>query len=265
MNEAWSPAWQVIEERYLWLRILRFQTDQGVFDHVWDLKDKIRAYEQVVTTVDLRNIEIRERVTRHDVKARIEEFNHLASMHYYGWGSPHESLELIHTGMTSADVVDNISLIRIHKLLGWLEGLAQGRLTDSTVTADRLTALQARLPFRGIKGPVGTQQDQADLMGGEAAQELDRFLAECYGFQEVLNSVGQVYPRSIDLDVSSTLLSMPEMRQPWRTVAAGYTMMCASYSGDQWNEGDVSTSVVRRVALPGVLMCADIALRGVKP
>ncbi len=37
----------------------------------------------------------------------------------------------------------------------------------------------------------------------------------------------------------------------------GYLNMLAGLSGDQWNEGDVSCSVVRRVALPGTFYAAD--------
>ena len=33
--------------------------------------------------------------------------------------------------------------------------------------------------------------------------------------------------------------------------------MLAGLSGDQWNEGDVSCSVVRRVALPGSFFASD--------
>ena len=37
----------------------------------------------------------------------------------------------------------------------------------------------------------------------------------------------------------------------------GYGTMLSGLSGDQWNEGDVSCSVVRRVALPGAFFASD--------
>nr|MBA2559638.1 adenylosuccinate lyase [Propionibacteriales bacterium] len=40
-------------------------------------------------------------------------------------------------------------------------------------------------------------------------------------------------------------------------VLRGYLSMVAELTGDQWNEGDVSCSVVRRVALPGAFFAAD--------
>jgi adenylosuccinate lyase len=41
------------------------------------------------------------------------------------------------------------------------------------------------------------------------------------------------------------------------TVLSGYVTMTATLAGDQWNEGDVSCSVVRRVALPDAFFAID--------
>jgi adenylosuccinate lyase len=40
-------------------------------------------------------------------------------------------------------------------------------------------------------------------------------------------------------------------------VVRGYLSMTSELVGDQWNEGDVSCSVVRRVALPGAFLATD--------
>ena len=70
----WSPANKVVLERRLWVALLRAQRDLGV-----DIPDGVvEAYEKVVDDVDLDSIRRREAVTRHDVKARIEEFSSLA-------------------------------------------------------------------------------------------------------------------------------------------------------------------------------------------
>ena len=66
----WSPEHKIVLERRLWIAVLRAQRDLGV-----DVPDGVvEAYEDVVDKVDLDSIAARERVTRHDVKARIEEF-----------------------------------------------------------------------------------------------------------------------------------------------------------------------------------------------
>ncbi|PRC49429.1 adenylosuccinate lyase, partial [Mycobacterium sp. ITM-2017-0098] len=70
MVAIWSPEAKIVAERRLWLAVLRAQAELGV-----DVPDGVIAdYERVVDNVDLGSIAARERVTRHDVKARIEEF-----------------------------------------------------------------------------------------------------------------------------------------------------------------------------------------------
>jgi adenylosuccinate lyase len=61
----------------------------------------IADYEKVINKVDLASIDAREKQTRHDVKARIEEFNALAG---------HEA---IHAGMTSRDLTENVEAMQI--------------------------------------------------------------------------------------------------------------------------------------------------------
>ncbi|HPB46710.1 MAG TPA: adenylosuccinate lyase, partial [Microthrixaceae bacterium] len=87
MVEVWSPRRKVILERQLWIAVMRAQAELGI-----DIPaEAIAAYESVIDQVDLTSIAERERVTRHDVKARIDEFCALAG---------HEH---IHKGMTSRD------------------------------------------------------------------------------------------------------------------------------------------------------------------
>jgi adenylosuccinate lyase len=164
----------------------------------------------------------------------------------------------------------------------------------------RLTALQERFPMRGIKGPVGTAQDSIDLLGSSDAHfKLEGAIAAELGFENVLDSTGQVYPRSFDYDVVTTLVqlaagpsslatsirlmagaelvtegfkagqvgssAMPhkmntrscERVNGLSVVLRGYASMVSELAGDQWNEGDVSCSVVRRVALPDSFYAID--------
>ena len=155
--------------------------------------------------------------------------------------------------------------------------------------------------MRGIKGPVGTAQDMLDLMGGDEGRlgRLEAAVAQHLGFTQVLDSVGQVYPRSLDLDVVSALAqvaagpsslattirlmagldlvtegfrpgqvgssAMPhkmnsrscERVNGFAVLLRGYLTMVADLAGNQWNEGDVSCSVVRRVALPDAFFAID--------
>ncbi|WP_344126229.1 adenylosuccinate lyase [Luedemannella flava] len=322
LNNIWSPEEKVRAERRLWLAVLRAQRSLGVAvpDGV------IEAYEGVLENVDLGSIARRERVTRHDVKARIEEFSALAG---------HEH---IHKGMTSRDLTENVEQLQIRaslelirdRVVATLARLAAralefdelvmvGRSHNVPAQAttlgkrfataaeellfayERLASLLERYPLRGIKGPVGTAADQLDLLDGSASAlaTLEAEVARHLGFARVLDSVGQVYPRSLDLDVVSALAqvvagpsslaltirlmagqelategfrpgqvgssAMPhkmntrscERVNGLAVVVRGYLSMVGELSGDQWNEGDVSCSVVRRVALPDAFFATD--------
>ncbi len=309
-------------ERRLWLAVLRAQRDLGV-----PVPDGVvEAYERVLDRVDLASIAARERVTRHDVKARIEEFGALAG---------HEH---VHKGMTSRDLTENVEQLQIRsslelvrdRVVAALARLARlavehgdlvmaGRshnvpaqattlgkrfasaAEELLIAYERLDDLIGRYPLRGVKGPVGTAADQLDLFDGDADRvaELERRVAAHLGFQRVLVSVGQVYPRSLDFDVVAALAqaaaapsslattirlmvgqelategfrpgqvgssAMPhkmntrssERVNGLAVVVRGYLSMVGELAGDQWNEGDVSCSVVRRVALPDAFFAAD--------
>ncbi|UTT49220.1 adenylosuccinate lyase [Rhodococcus gordoniae] len=231
LRDLWSPEHKIVLERQLWLAVLRAQAELGI-----DVPaEAIADYERVVEQVDLDSIAARERVTRHDVKARIEEFNALAG---------HEH---VHKGMTSRDLTENVEQLQILRSLEHVHshGVAvAARLAErateyaSLVMAGRshnvaaqattlgkrfasaadelLIALQrvreliARYPLRGIKGPMGTAQDMLDLLGGDAAKlaQLEQKVAQHLGFANVVTSVGQVYPRSLDHDVLSALVQV---------------------------------------------------------
>ena len=99
MREIFAPEAKIIAERKLWIAVMRAQSTLG---HAIP-KDVITDYENVITKIDLASIDKRERATRHDVKARIEEFNALAG---------HEA---IHAGMTSRDLTENIEALQIRQ------------------------------------------------------------------------------------------------------------------------------------------------------
>jgi adenylosuccinate lyase len=318
----WSPEHKVVLERQLWLAVLKAQRDLGVEVPA----GVVEAYEDVVDKVDLESIAARERVTRHDVKARIEEFAALAG---------HEH---IHKGMTSRDLTENVEQLQVRQSLELLRDRAVAAVArlarlaaehEATVLAgrshnvpaqattlgkrfatvadellvalERVEELLVRYPLRGIKGPVGTAQDMLDLLDGDEGRlaDLEQRVARHLGFHRVLTSVGQVYPRSLDFDVLSAVVqlvaapsnlattirlmagnelvtegfvegqvgssAMPhkmntrscERVNGLAVVTRGYLSMVGELAGDQWNEGDVSCSVVRRVALPDAFFAAD--------
>ncbi|MFC7956283.1 adenylosuccinate lyase [Rhodococcoides kroppenstedtii] len=231
MVRLWSPEHKIVLERQLWIAVLRAQATLGV-----DVPaEAVADYERVLGQVDLDSIADRERVTRHDVKARIEEFNALAG---------HEH---VHKGLTSRDLTENVEQLQILRSLEHVHahGVAvAARLAEHAaqysdvvmagrshnvaaqattlgkrfasaademlVGLTRLRELIDRYPLRGIKGPMGTAQDMLDLLGGDADKlaRLETAVAEHLGFAHVFTSVGQVYPRSLDHDVVSALVQI---------------------------------------------------------
>ncbi|PMC65041.1 adenylosuccinate lyase [Corynebacterium tuscaniense] len=322
MARLWSAEHKIVLERQLWIAVMRAQRDLGV-----DIPDEaIAAYEAVVDQVDLGSIADRERVTRHDVKARIEEFNALAG---------HEH---IHKGMTSRDLTENVEQLQIYRSLELVRGRAVAVLNavgnraaeyrslvmagrshnvaaqattlgkrfasaadEMLVALDRVEDLLSRYPLRGIKGPMGTAQDMLDLVDADEAKlnQLERAIAQHLGFERIFDSVGQIYPRSLDFDAISALVqlgagpsslattirlmagnetvtegfkegqvgssAMPHKMNArscervggFQVILRGYLTMVGDLAGQQWNEGDVFCSVVRRVALPDAFFAID--------
>jgi adenylosuccinate lyase len=269
----WLDTTRFRWERRLWLTVMAFQAYKDALPMGnKPMSAVLAAYRDATNAaINMKRIRSREIATKHDLKARLEEYNFVA-LSFYDEDLPSgERLELAHLGMTSADVVDNIALVQMRNSLRHLT-----TLTDEPGVYDALTKAIHELPFRGIKGPVGTQQDQVDILGSqEAADELDSHVARSFDFPDVMNSVGQVYPRSLDLRVASAVMVACFMHleagnqgdRPLNpqmlAIARGYYRMIGEYSGDQWNEGDVSTSVIRRVCLPGLFLAADCILRNV--
>lgn len=321
MAEIFDPVNRVRTERQFWVAVLAAQIECGLaVDH-----SVLADYEAVIDDVDLESIRKRELETRHDVKARLDEFSDLA-------GHQH-----LHKGLTSRDATENVEQILTFRALELVRSRTLAVLARVAERAaehaslalvgrthnvpaqpttmgkrfaqigeellgglERLDDLRDRFALRGIKGPVGSQQDQLDLLGSaELVAQLELSVASHLGLPRVLNAVGQVYPRSLDFDVVTCLAQLSagpanlallirlmaghdlatEGFKPGQVgssamphkmnsrscerigglavILKGHVTMAAGLSGDQWNEGDVSCSVVRRVVLPDAFFAID--------
>ncbi|HVU25363.1 MAG TPA: adenylosuccinate lyase [Opitutus sp.] len=322
MKDIWSQTGRIALERDFWIAVMKGQRDLGVPIPAEAIKD----YERVKGAIDLAAIAKRERVTLHDVKARLEEFSELAKRQF------------IHLGLTSRDLTENVEQLQVIRGLKLIQFKAAAALLalarqaeahrDLMITGrthnvpaqpttfgkrlamfgqelliafEHLEELIARYPVRGLKGAVGTQLDQLTLLGGrpDKVDQLETRVLRHLGFRTSLLAVGQVYPRSLDFEVVSALhqlaagaaslattlrlmagaglltegfqegqvgsSAMPhkvnarncERICGFATVIGGYVTMTANLAGHQWNEGDVSCSVVRRVALPDAFFAID--------
>ncbi len=322
MRKLWSAEGRIVLEREFWVAVMKAQRDLGL-----DIpSEAIADYESCREQVDLASIAERERISRHDVKARIEEFNALAGHQF------------IHTGMTSRDLTENVEQLQVFRSLEIVRDRAVAALrrmrerseqwADLVITARthnvaaqpttlgkriamfgeellratrRIEALLADYPARGLKGAVGTRMDQLSLFDGdsEKADALEERVVAHLGLPGVMTCVGQVYPRSLDFETVAALVelasspssfartlrlmaghetasegfapgqtgssAMPhkmnsrscERINGFHVILKGHLAMAAGLAGDQWNEGDVACSVVRRVMLPDSFFAAD--------
>jgi adenylosuccinate lyase len=322
MREIWSREFKIKAERRLWITVLETQASLG-----FDVSPKvIEDYKKKIGDINLASIDAREKVTKHDVKARIDEFNALTG---------HQK---IHMGMTSRDLTENIELFQLSasleltqlKAAALLKHLAEfareylevpivarthnvpaqlttlGRraatwMEELIYSFSHLEDILRRLPLRGIKGPIGTSQDFVDLFG-DSSQKVENSVATELGFNQLLIAPSQIYPRSIDYEIVTALVqlagspsniatnirimsgfglvsegfakdqvgssAMPhkinarlsERVNGLIVVLKGNVVMVQELVGNQWNEGDVSCSVVRRVALPDAFYAMDAIL-----
>jgi adenylosuccinate lyase len=322
LQVIWSAEGRIVLEREFWIAVMKAQRDLGLDIPV----DAIAAYEKVKDQVATASIMAREKITRHDVKARIEEFNDLAG---------HEQ---VHKGMTSRDLTENVEQLQVYRSLllvrdktiaalrrlrerseQWCDLVLTARThnvaAQPTTLGKRvamfgeellggLAALEsviASYAVRGLKGAVGTQMDQLSLFDGDPAKvaALEQRVVAYLAMPAVWTNVGQVYPRSLDLRVVAALTdlcsgpssfcktlrlmaghetasegfapgqtgssAMPhkmnsrscERVNGFHVILKGYLAMAAGLAGDQWNEGDVSCSVVRRIMLPDSFYAID--------
>lgn len=328
MIEAWAPQSRVMVERGLWILVMRAQ---GVDPAV------VADYQAHLKDVDLESIRQRELQTGHDLKARLEEFNHLAG---------HQAA---HRGLTSADITESatswavyesmtIIAQRVVSVAARLAGLIG--LYGSTPMVGRTHNLPAQVTtvglrfahctqdlsaafnalrhhmqiysMRGLWGAVGTAADllrTANLPAGSYSSAYGWLMAvngkaaHTMRIPAMQTSARQVGNRGQDAMVASAVTAlcaavsntattirlmvgqglaaetprpgqtgssaMPHKANPryaertcgLLTVVRGYAHMLDDRIGDIWNEGDITDSCVRRVALPGLFLAADGLLR----
>ncbi len=322
MNRIFSEEYKIVLERDFWIAVMKAQKNAGV--KIPD--DVIRKYEKAKENIDFKLIEKIEKVTKHDVKARIEAFVKTAGAD-----------EHIHKGLTSRDVTDNVEQLQnlaaarliFGKMVSVLRHFVDKSRQYENIIMTARTHHQPAQPtllgrrfsmwaeelyihlvefesfisgysFRGVKGPVATQFDMMTLLEGkDRLKKLEADVAKLMGMENLLDSPGQVYPRSLDFKLLSHLAALSSaienfakgMRHmagyelvtegfrkgqvgssamPHKMNTAKSERICAfaellkmycdgasRLAGDQWEEGDVSCSVIRRVIIPDSFYACD--------
>lgn len=230
MVTLWSPENTHRLHRAEWTEVMQGQHDLGI-----DIPQaRIDRYRAAIDDINLGSIREREVALRHDENAMIEEFNAVAG----------EGYQDAHRQLTSRDVSDNVEQFQIKSGLQLIRERAVAAVANTTrlatetalltyagrthnapaqpdlvgklftntaeemlIAFKRMESFLEEYPMRGLKGAMGTQTDLLQLFEGDAEKvdALERRIADLFGFEHVMDSIGQVYPRSLDFAMVSTL------------------------------------------------------------
>lgn len=230
LGHIWSRENRYILWRKLWLNLAISQKKLGVKI----TNEQIEEMKFNLDNIDLNEIEIKEKIYKHEVIANIAVFGDLCK----------KSKSIIHLGATSCYVTDNADLIQIRDSLKIIRNRLITIIKKLTELADKYSDLAMlgfthyqpaqiitfgkrlcvyiqdfifdinrldyeldNLVFRGTKGAVGTQSGFLTLFNGDHKKvvELDRMIALEMGFKKSLSISNQTYTRKIDYYILSVL------------------------------------------------------------
>jgi adenylosuccinate lyase len=259
LNAIQSLEGKILSERELWIAVMKAQKELGL-----DIpSEDIEKFERSKNDIDAQYIKNRELELKHDVKAKIEAFVKVS-----GAG------EHIHKGMTSRDLTDNVEQMQNKKSAVLIFGKyvsilrhfsdkmkaydnciitarTHHQAAQPTLLGRRFSMWAEELylqmqdferfiedyPLRGIKGPVGTQLDMLTLLRTtDKVEYLENQVAKLLGFSKILNSPGQVYPRSLDYKLVSNLALLtaaPENFAKTLRLMAGYELATEGFKPGQ--------------------------------
>ena len=235
MARLWSSQRKFSTWRKLWVALAEAERDLGL--PITD--EQVDALRSRVDEIDFEAARRHEKRLRHDVMAHV---------HTLGDAVP-EAKAIIHLGATSCYVTDNTDLILTREALGLVRDRLAATIDALADFADRwkdlpclgythfqpaqlvtvgkratlwcyelildLREVERRideLKFLGVKGTTGTQASFLALFDGDHArvEELDRRVAEAFGFEESYAVSGQTYSRKVDSQVTAALAGVAE-------------------------------------------------------
>jgi adenylosuccinate lyase len=230
MASLWSDRTKFTTWRQLWVALAEVERELGLPISA----DQIDALRKAQDEIDFAKAREYERRFRHDVMAHV---------HAYGDVAP-AARSIIHLGATSCYVTDNADLIIMRQgldllrralltVMRHLSAFAQTHrdlptlgfthfqpaqlttvgkrsclwLYDLVLDLEELDHRQKTLAFRGAKGTTGTQASFFALFDGDHSKvrELDRRIANRFGFARNAPVTGQTYSRKLDAQVVDIL------------------------------------------------------------
>ena len=236
MQALFSPDSRYGLWRRLWAELARVEHELGL-PITQAQVEELRAHAN--DPIDYEAVAARERLVLHDVMAHI---------HVFGQACP-KAAGIIHLGATSCYVTDNADLILYRDALRLLEGQLKATLgalakfaaenrdvatpgythfqpaqpvtvgkraclwmQDLMLDLEELQDVLRSLRFLGCRGTTGTEASFLELFNGDRAKidEMNRRLAQAFGFSRCYPVCGQTYPRKADSRILSLLSSIAQ-------------------------------------------------------
>ena len=219
--------------RKLWVSLAKAESRLGLPI----TEEQIKDLEAHTDDIDYDTVRLREKEVRHDVMAHV---------YAYGKAAP-SAAGIIHLGATSCYVTDNADLIiyrdalryirkELLELISHLADFAEkykalptvgythyqpaqpvtvGKratlwIQDLVSDLDEVDFALSNIRFLGCRGTTGTEASFMDLFEGDAANidEMNRIIAEDFGFDTLFPVSGQTYPRKTDVRILNALSSI---------------------------------------------------------
>ena len=235
MQRLFSSDTRFSTWRRLWVELADAQRKLGLPITEAQVAE-LRAH---LTDIDYEAVAAREAAVRHDVMAHI---------YAYGLCCP-SAKGIIHLGATSCYVTDNADLViyrdalkliraEIVTVLRDLAAFAQrykalptpgythyqnaqpvtvGKraclwMQDLMLDLEELDAVLGAMRFLGCRGTTGTEASFLELFEGNTAKidEMNRIIANAFGFVRCYPVSGQTYPRKLDSRILSALSSVAQ-------------------------------------------------------
>ena len=235
MKRLFSADTRARTWRSLWAALAKAQHELGLPVSA----EQVNELEAHTSDIDYALVSEKEKELRHDVMAHI---------YAYGKAAP-KAAGIIHLGATSCYVTDNADLIiyrnglkylraELKKLMALLADFAErykalptlgythyqpaqpvtvGKraclwLQDFYTDLEELDYVLGCIKFLGCRGTTGTEASFLELFDGdgEKIDEMNRRLADAFGFSECFDVCGQTYPRKLDSRILNCLSSLAQ-------------------------------------------------------
>lgn len=235
MLKLFSSDTRYITWRKLWVSLAKAESRLGLPV----TKEQVSELAAHTEDIDYDLVRAREKEVRHDVMAHV---------YAYGAAAP-LAAGIIHLGATSCYVTDNADLIIYRDGLKYLKNELKTVLANLCDFAEKYKSLPTlgythyqpaqpvtvgkraclwlqdflsdlkeidfaleNIKFLGCRGTTGTEASFMDLFEGDEGKidEMNRMIAEDFGFADCFAVCGQTYPRKVDSRILNALSSIAQ-------------------------------------------------------